>query len=320
MQTRTQTQPAPLALSQNGHASNGASLPATRTPDATAIERVLMEGDLSPLTVDQRVSYYNETCKSLGLNPLTKPFAYIKLNGKLLLYALKDCTEQLRKIHGVQVTALIPSQVGDVYVVTASGQDRTGRCDAATGAVPIAKLTGDNLANAMMKAETKAKRRLTLSICGLGMLDETELETIDRKIMQTETVTQGPQRASQSVPPPDHAPPVQTFTPPPDPVPPPAETIPDEPAAEEQATDKWHKISIKSVRTEDFTSKNKKQIRRYIVGCDGKSGGVELKTIDREIGKKAQEAFKEGQSVWIQFEDTQYGYNLTGLEIASERE
>src|SRR5574343_296815 len=30
----------------------------------------------------------------------------------------------------------------------------------------------------MMKAETKAKRRVTLSICGLGMLDETETATI----------------------------------------------------------------------------------------------------------------------------------------------
>jgi hypothetical protein len=29
-----------------------------------------------------------------------------------------------------------------------------------------------------MKAVTKAKRRVTLSICGLGMLDETEVETI----------------------------------------------------------------------------------------------------------------------------------------------
>jgi len=29
-----------------------------------------------------------------------------------------------------------------------------------------------------MKAVTKAKRRLTLSLCGLGWLDETEIETI----------------------------------------------------------------------------------------------------------------------------------------------
>jgi hypothetical protein len=29
-----------------------------------------------------------------------------------------------------------------------------------------------------MKGETKAKRRVTLSICGLGLLDETEIESI----------------------------------------------------------------------------------------------------------------------------------------------
>ena len=32
--------------------------------------------------------------------------------------------------------------------------------------------------NAKLKAITKAKRRVTLSICGLGFLDETEIETI----------------------------------------------------------------------------------------------------------------------------------------------
>ena len=37
---------------------------------------------------------------------------------------------------------------------------------------------GEQLANAMMKAETKAKRRVTLSICGLGLLDETEVEDV----------------------------------------------------------------------------------------------------------------------------------------------
>lgn len=52
-----------------------------------------------------------------------------------------------------------------------------------TGAVAIASLKGDGLANALMKAETKAKRRLTLSMCGLGMLDETELETIPSKAL-----------------------------------------------------------------------------------------------------------------------------------------
>jgi hypothetical protein len=55
-----------------------------------------------------------------------------------------------------------------------------GRTDESTGAVPIKGVHGEALANAFLKAETKAKRRVTLSICGLGLLDETELETIPR--------------------------------------------------------------------------------------------------------------------------------------------
>jgi hypothetical protein len=48
----------------------------------------------------------------------------------------------------------------------------------AKGAVNINGLRGEALANALMKAETKAKRRATLSLCGLGMLDETEVSDI----------------------------------------------------------------------------------------------------------------------------------------------
>ena len=42
--------------------------------------------------------------------------------------------------------------------------------------------TGDPIANAFMKAETKAKRRGTLSICGLGMLDESEIASISSAV------------------------------------------------------------------------------------------------------------------------------------------
>lgn len=152
-------------------------------PTSAAIELVLVTGDLSKLTSEQRVSYYNAVCQSLGLNPLTKPFAYIPLNGKLTLYALKDATEQLRKLHGVSITELTSQRLDDVFVVTAKAQDKTGRTDGATGAVAIGNLKGEALANALMKAETKAKRRATLSICGLGMLDETETETIPQSVV-----------------------------------------------------------------------------------------------------------------------------------------
>lgn len=144
----------------------------------SVIEQVVMMGDLSKLTAEQRVSYYNDVCKSIGLNPLTRPLEYIVLNGKLTLYARKDATEQLRAIKGVSIEKLEEKVVGDVYIVKATAKTKDGRTDTSTGAVAFGHLKGEAQANALMKAETKAKRRVTLSICGLGFLDEMEVETI----------------------------------------------------------------------------------------------------------------------------------------------
>jgi hypothetical protein len=145
---------------------------------AELIESVIIRGDLSGLSPQQRSDYYLRVCDSVGLNPITKPFDFITLNGKLVLYALKSCTEQLRTIHKVSVTELTEADWEGVFMVTAKVQNAEGRTDAAKGAVSIAGLKGEALANAMMKAETKAKRRATLSICGLGLLDEVEVEDI----------------------------------------------------------------------------------------------------------------------------------------------
>jgi len=150
-------------------------------PVAQEIESVLIGGDLSKLTPEQRVNYYKAVCDSVGLNPLTRPFDYITLNGKLTLYAKKDATDQLRKRDGVSITKLEREVMNDICLVTAYAQTVT-RSDASTGAVSIKGLSGDALANAMMKAETKAKRRVTLSICGLGLLDETEIETVSTAV------------------------------------------------------------------------------------------------------------------------------------------
>lgn len=146
--------------------------------EITPIEGALVTGDLSKLTPDQRLDYYKSICASLGLNPLTKPFQYITLSGRLTLYASRDATDQLRKINGVSIKITARDRLGDIYVVTAQATDKHGRSDESTGAVNLKGLAGEALANAYMKAETKAKRRVTLSVCGLGMLDETEVETI----------------------------------------------------------------------------------------------------------------------------------------------
>lgn len=155
----------------------------------STIETAVIVGDLSKLSPEQRVNHYMAVCKSTGLNPLTKPFDYITLSGRLVLYARKDATDQLRKANRVSIVKLDRETINGVYVVTAHARDDQGREDSSIGAVNIEKVQGDALANAMMKAETKAKRRVTLSICGLGWLDETEIETIPdaRHVIVTET-------------------------------------------------------------------------------------------------------------------------------------
>lgn len=162
--------------------------------EAEAIEQALVAGDLSRLTPAQRVLYYHNVCASLGINSLTRPFDYLVLNGKLVLYARKDCTDQLRTLRKVSITGLEREQIGDLLVVTASARAADGRTDSSIGAVNAKDLRGENLANAMMKAETKAKRRVTLSLCGLGMLDESEVDSIPGMELvppQADMVTRG---------------------------------------------------------------------------------------------------------------------------------
>jgi len=145
--------------------------------DAQLMESVLLQGDLSKLSPAQRVNYYQKVCESIGLNPLTRPFDYLNLNGKLTLYAKKDATDQLRNINGVSIDDVDIVETDTQFIVKVKGHNSTGRTDVEVGVVNKTDMQG-NLANIQMKGVTKAKRRLTLSLCGLGWLDETEIETI----------------------------------------------------------------------------------------------------------------------------------------------
>jgi uncharacterized protein YlxP (DUF503 family) len=181
--------------------------PKTQEPRAISADiaqEVLLQGDLSRLSPEQRVEYYRRVCESLGLNPLTKPFQYIVLGGKLTLYATRDAADQLRRRYNISIEIVSREIIdGQYYVVTARARTPDGRIDESIGAVPLVstkpnprtgeiqtiRLTGDEYANAIMKCETKAKRRVTLSICGLGWLDESEIETIPTAVPADNNVT-----------------------------------------------------------------------------------------------------------------------------------
>lgn len=144
-------------------------------PSPEALQAALAEGQLQKLTVPQRLQFLAATCKSIGLNPLTRPFEFITLQGKMVMYARKDATDQLRRMQNVSLRILSREVVGDVLIVTAQAISPSGRHDEAIGAVPWPKNGAEAQAMAAMKCETKAKRRVTLSICGLGFMDESEI-------------------------------------------------------------------------------------------------------------------------------------------------
>jgi hypothetical protein len=118
----------------------------TRHDDAALMEQVLLGGNLANLSPTQRLSYYRAVCDSIGLNPLTKPFDYLTLNGKLVLYAKKDATDQLRHRRGVSIVRLERDKIEGVYTVTAYARTTDGREDSSIGAVSIDGLRGEALA------------------------------------------------------------------------------------------------------------------------------------------------------------------------------
>jgi hypothetical protein len=116
------------------------------------------------------------------LNPLGRPFAYLYLDGKLTLYTTRACTDQLRARHGVRIEAVEAKAEDGLYIVLVRAALPDGRTDQDLGAVALEGLKGTARANAIMKAITKGKRRVTLSLLGLGLPDESEVDDLPQAL------------------------------------------------------------------------------------------------------------------------------------------
>jgi len=141
-------------------------------------DSIVLRGDLSGLSEGQKRDYYLFRCKQVGLDPAAKPFDLLTLNGKQILYANAGATQQLCSIHKLSTQITHRERVDGIYVVSVRCTGADGRVSENQGAVDVSSLSGERLANAILKATTKAIRRSVLAHCGLGMMDETEVETI----------------------------------------------------------------------------------------------------------------------------------------------
>ena len=175
------------------------------------LEKVILNADLSSLSGEQRINYYLQVCQQYGLDAFTRPFEYIKLNNKLVLYATKSCASALQELKSISVEIVKQEQFQDVWIVTVRGtraneKAADGRVIAENvGITPIKGLSGDALSNSIMKAVTKAQRRLILQMCGLGQTDETELQSIanvsPQPVVKVEVDEQGEIAAEEVIPP-----------------------------------------------------------------------------------------------------------------------
>lgn len=153
------------ALQINGRVN---ALEAAGTAIPEALEAALVQGDVAKLSPVHRTAYYRAICESVGLNWLTRPLDLIKgEDGKSQFYFRKEATDQLARAHRISFQTMGRERVDDLYIVDVRGTMPDGRFLEDQGIVVLGD-GGKATANAMMRANTKARRRVTLGLVGLG--------------------------------------------------------------------------------------------------------------------------------------------------------
>lgn len=166
------------------------------------LNNITLTGDLFALKPAQRVEYIVAFTRRLGLDPATQPIKLIELpadkkTGKIRVipYADRGCAAQLNQLHGLSHEITKVEQHGDVLLIHDRCTSPDGRFTDEIGAVGLAGWEGKamgatQLSNAHMHCRTKAMRRATLTHVGLGLLDESEVSTIQGAILVEDEPTQ----------------------------------------------------------------------------------------------------------------------------------
>lgn len=148
--------------------------------------------DLQSLTEEQKQEYIVSICKHLGVPP---ELGVVRLiwddqgegGRKQVAYALKGATDIIRDKRKITTKSLTSQMIGNSIVFTCAGEDATGRQEIAVGSKQIEGLKGKSFDDAIMTAQTRATRRMTLQFIGGGILDESEVNTATTNIAAQST-------------------------------------------------------------------------------------------------------------------------------------
>lgn len=258
--------------------------------DNKTLLNLITNGDASSLTGEQKLAYYKARCDAAGLDYRTQPFQFIRMSGKEVLYALKSATDQLANIHGARLEIIKQETENDMRVVTVRAITKDGRQTDEIGVVPLIGIKGADLANAYMKAVTKAKRRAILSVCGLGMIDETELDTVKDAVKVQDGAPVHPQVVDNGAP----------------------LLIPDQAQTEKPA-----KINPDELRAEfvpgNVDVKTTSNGNKYFIIHNGMN---RYRTFDTTDGDVAQRAFAEKRKITVEYHPGKFGNEISFLCLA----
>src|ERR1700729_2417619 len=87
-----------------------------------ALSKLILSGDIGSFSEAEKVMYYKYMCDRVGLDWTTKPFDYLTLGGKKVLYLSKGGAEQLNKVHNISMSIADTKKIDDMYVVTARAE------------------------------------------------------------------------------------------------------------------------------------------------------------------------------------------------------
>lgn len=136
--------------------------------------------DLDKLSEPEKQKYADSAAIHFGLDPSLNPFDFIWMTQdtgfrKLCLYARRGTTDILREKHQISVLSLVQHDGPGYVSFTATGRNPDGRQEIAVGSCFIDGMRGEALAHAVMTAQTRALRRMTLQFAGVGILDVSEV-------------------------------------------------------------------------------------------------------------------------------------------------
>ena len=152
-----------------------------KLPQATnslpaAVIQAQLYGNWAGTTEDQRVKACLELCGVLGIPTPLNPFRFITLNGKMVMYAPNEAAQLIAASReaSVDIVNKYRDKETNIYVVEIQVSTQARRVQN-FAAIYVGGLTGQKLADAMMKCCTKGIRRTIFGAFGLSIADDDDV-------------------------------------------------------------------------------------------------------------------------------------------------